>query len=451
MLYFQSQDKVKILSVIFWLTLFICSLVLSLFITTMSFFSYLYFFALWGALVFSLYRDHFLDFTKAYLVGALVTIVFFLFQISAYPDSYGTTHPLGSWSDDSFFFALMADILPPGLYVRDFYYEYDSFFSILIRSLTPFHIGHPSDVVFFLAGVLGILAVFTYRLALRWISDTNVARIAYWMTVFSPLYWMFGGSILIRDTLIAAFFVYIIDCLYERRQVLALLVFSGLFALRPGSALLALALIAILFFREIFRFNRIVPLLMAVAGSITALWLYQDFVIVFAMNLISGTSEGGAISLVSREFIVGMGEGSGEEVLSSVQDLPFPARLLLNGFYMFLFPFFTWDDFMFREVFDLRYFLLSGIVPILGIFLNTWFFSGMLTKNVNFKMRKLVLTAFLFGLVFIGTYSMQGRHTLLLMPFYYIICAYGLTYSIKWIKYICLGLAVILFVVQALR
>lgn len=448
---YNEGPKIRTLNLLAYTLVAFLSLSLCSYITPTAFLSYIYFLIFWVCILLIFHRRELIDFVKSYLICALATIIYFVVQINVYPDSYGTTHPLGSWTDDSFYFALAADALPPNLFVRDFYWLYDSFFAQILKFITPFKITHPVDTIFFVSGVWAILPVFTGRLALAWTGDASVANAAYYMSLFSPIYWMFGGSILVRDTFTAACFVYSILCVQEKRFLAALIISFLLLALRPASAFLAVVLCLILFWRP-FIYNRKmwVGLFTVIVGSFATIYLLQDVLINYIFKMSSGTSEGGAISLMARELLSSTGQDGGEEVLIYIQDFPFILRLILNGIYVFLFPFFSLDSFMFRDHFDLRMVLLAGAAPVIAVWLNAWFFNGCLVDSVNFPLRKSVIVAFGLGLLIIGTYSMIGRHVTVIMPLYYIICAYGLAKSGRRTMLVAYGLAVALFFVQVI-
>uniref|UniRef100_UPI0040480B15 hypothetical protein n=1 Tax=Yoonia sp. TaxID=2212373 RepID=UPI0040480B15 len=452
MKYPETKLEIKGFGLLFSLSLFFLSMVLSSFITLTSPFSFVYFVSLWCAIIYLFHRVEFNYFLNAYLINSVVVIIFYLIQIDVYPDSYGTTHMLGAWTDDSFFFALAADEIPGDLYVRDNYWLYNSYFSQFLNLITPYKISHPVDIIFFMPGVSATLAVFTRRVALLWTGDIRIARVAYWLSIFSPVYWMLGGAILIRDTFTAAIFVYTAYCLQKKQYLGGTLALLALFGLRPASGLLALATYIIIFWHSLVTYRRILWVLLLVGGSVAGLiTLYIDPIMTYVVNSLSGTSEGGAISLYARELITDKGQNGGEKIMIGIQELPYLVKLVLNGGYVFLFPFFSLDGFTFKDHSDVRLFLLSGLAPIMTIWTNAWFLKGCLAKTPQFQLHRSVLASYLFGLLVIGTYSMMGRHTATFMPLYYIICAYGFSKRDISIALPSYGVSIVLFVFQVIR
>ena len=452
MKYPETKLEIKGFGLVFSLSLFFFSMVLSSFITLTSPFSFVYFVTLWCAIIYLFHRVEFNYFLNAYLINSAVVIIFYLIQIDVYPDSYGTTHMLGAWTDDSFFFALAADEIPGDLYLRDNYWLYNSSFSQFLNLITPYKISHPVDIIFFMPGVSAALAVFTRRVALLWTGDIRIARAAYWLSIFSPVYWMIGGAILVRDTFTAAAFIYTAYCLQKQQYMGGTLGLLAIAMLRPASALLALVIYIIIFWYSLINNRRLLWSIFVVGVSVAALvTMYIDPVINYLVQQLSGTSEGGAISLYARELLTNQGENDGEKIMRAIQDLPYLVKLVLNAGYVFLFPFFSMDGLMFKDHFDMRAFLLSVLSPVMGIWTNAWFFKGCLGSTSKFPLHIAVLSGYLFGLLIIGTYSMSGRHTALFMPLYYIMCAYGFTKSdiSKALPSYCAS--IVLFAFQVLR
>lgn len=418
-----------------------------------SFASFLYFGALAYIVIYVLDRRVTLDFPIFYVLSGCIAISFIYVQSTIYPDSYGTTHMLGSWTDDSFFFALMADELPSGIHLRENWYQYTQNYSTFIKTIFPFRINHPADVIFFQSAIGTILAIESGKLSFHLIGNARLSRLVAFLTVISPYYWMFGGVILIRDTSVAALFVVTLNCIIERRWVMSVVLFFCQFLLRPSTALLSLTLYC--FYK--FDYEKLKISRMIFLGIIFGSFLYVfhelilQTIIDFAIGIYNGTSAGGGVSLVGRSLISELVSSDRNQIFISIQNYPLVVRYILNGLYVFFFPFVSLEDISSMQRFDIRFILLSLIVPILNIWLNAWFITALFTKNPEFSHRGRIVFIFLLGIVLIGTYSMQGRHKTVLMPLFYILAMYGFVYGKLKVKVFSYWLSFLFFFMQLTR
>ena len=147
--------------------------------------------------MFAFDRAKWVDFVSAYLVNALLTALYVVIQVHFYPESYGATSPLGAQTDDSFFFSLVADSIPPGMETRPNYDQYTYGFTTLVRYVTPFSVVHPVDVIFFLSVIAGLICVYTKQLAYLMTSNARAAQLAYFLALFCPMMLMNGGAVFV--------------------------------------------------------------------------------------------------------------------------------------------------------------------------------------------------------------------------------------------------------------
>jgi hypothetical protein len=422
-----------------------------------------WYFGLWSGLVLMLHRRDGGPFVLAFLLNSAFIAGFFVVQTQVYPDSYGTTSPLStSWTDDSHFFSLLADELPPNLLVRDQYFLYSQTFSTLIRALTPLPIVHPMDAIFFQSGTAALLATFTRRLMLQLGAERKLASVAYAFTVGCPFLLMNGGAILLRDTLAAALLVYTISTLLNRRWFLAFAAILLQLAIRPGTGLILLPVIVVVFRGDLASFVRRHPVSAPIAllgaplllvGLVLAFWdtLFALAPDLFAAALLSASG----VDLLGREVIDDLtATENANIVFLAVQELPFPVRLILNGAYMFLYPFLS-PRYAFAGVdFDLRALTMNLLFPVYAIWLNAWFIAGVLCRRHVLKRQREIVWAIIVGLLLIGTYSLQTRHKTVLFPLYYIVVTIGLcraTPSERRIGYWCSSMLALLQVAFAAR
>jgi hypothetical protein len=393
-----------------------------------------WYFGLWTAAVALLHRAEVGRFALAFLVNSAFVAAFYVVQTAAYPDSYGTTSPVSSsWTDDSHFFSLLADEVPARLYVRDQYFLYSQTFSTLIRILTPLPIVHPMDAIFFQSGTAALLATFTRRVVLQLGGDRQLAGVVFALVVGCPFLMMNGGVILIRDTLAAALLVYTISCLLGRHWLPAAGAVVLQLAVRPGTGLILLPVVLIVFQGDILAFARRHPAAapFALIGIplllVAAIVLAWDILMALAPALLSAALlSAGGVELFGREVIDDLTSTENVNVVFlSVQDLPFPIRVVLNGAYMFLYPFLSPRYAFSGEGFDLRSITLNLVFPVYAIWLNAWFIAGAISRRHVLGRERELVWAVIVGLLLIGTYSLQTRHKTVLLPLYYIVVAIG--------------------------
>ena len=415
--------KIFTLSIILALTTFCVLGILT--VNPASIQSFAGYFLVWCVFILVFHRELAKDFIFAFLVNSAFIVVFYGIQTSVYPDSYGTTSSLSSsWTDDSYFFTLIADSIPPNLDTRDSYFLYNHPFSTLVRALTPFSINHPIDVIFFNSGIAALLATFTKTFLLQLSDNLRLAKTVYIFIILCPFLMMNGGVIFIRDTFVAALFIYSLSCINSGRVMLAMASIFLQFLVRPGTALLLIPAYIIIYWRDIFGSS------MRVVGLIVALLVIMIFgLIIFEFelpNIIEGTSEGGAVKFIGRELIVSYMDNSEKNSLFlAIQELPYVIKFFFNGAYIFTYPFLSPKYAFEGRNFDVRSIIMNFIVPIQGLWLNAWFVAGTLARNTIIKRHVEIVFAMVVILILIGTYSLQTRHKTIIYPLYYFIIAIG--------------------------
>jgi len=379
----------------------------------------------WCTFIHIFHRDLTKDFILAFLVNSAFIVVFYWIQINVYPDSYGTTSPLSSsWTDDSYFFTLIADSVPPNLDTRDNYFLYNHPFSTLVRTLTPFSIIHPMDVIFFQSGIAALLATFTKSFILQLSNNLRLGKSVYIFIIVCPFLMMNGGVIFIRDTFVAALFIYSLSCINSGRMMLAVASVFLQFLVRPGTALLLIPAYIIIYWKDLFGSS------VRAWGKVVALLVIAVFgLIIFQFELqeiLEGTSEGGALNFIGRELIVSYINDSEKNLLFlKIQELPYIIKLFFSGAYIFTYPFLTPKYAFEGHNFDVRSIIMNFMVPIQGLWLNAWFVAGTLARNTIIKKQIEIVVAMVVILILIGVYSLQTRHKTIIYPLYYFIIAIG--------------------------
>ena len=409
--------------------------------------AYLYFYFFGAVVMFLLDRKEFKPFQYAYLTNGFLTVVFITIQTYVYPDSYGTTSPLGSWTDDSYFFALCSDSLPAGLYVRDNYFEYTHFFSSVIKFISIHKINHPLDVIFFQSIIAGILCVYSKQFANQITDDIKVGNIVFNLCLFSPFLLMHGGAILIRDTFVAAFFMLSLCFTNRRRFILVIITLAIQFFTRIGTAFILIFIYVLIFLPEIKSFLKGRKYLIFLV-IIALLFFMVNFVsLIIYLELDSVFLQKG-ITLAGRETFEALEEGNNVNVIFLfIQKQNILIKSILSGAYIFLYPFLNFKGIFNSEGIDMRTFLLNFIYPLILIVINSWFFAAYLSRSKRFES---LLLSLVLGFILIGLFSLQTRHKTILLPLYYIVVAIGFRYATNNSKIIGLGLSLIWFSFQVI-
>jgi hypothetical protein len=414
-----------------------------------SLMNFSYYLFLFCTFIFVFHKDEMPSFLMAFTVNSALISVFYIVQTTVYPESFGTSSPLGSQTDDSFFFALTADSIPPALLLRENYSLYTSPYSDLIRFVSFLPIHHPMDVIFFQSGVAAILTTFLRRFTIQHTGDIRLANIAYFFALFCPFLLMNGGALLIRDTLGAALLIYSLACLNKKQWPLALAAIIIQVAIRPGTGLILLPVYYLVFLPGIRQFSagrasKLIlglPIIMVVglvlAASFLDLTAYQSY---FENMSLSGRDYSNALQV----------DQTANKILLSFQEMPFLIRFFLNGAYIFLYPFLSVAAAFPGEHFDLRSVLLSLVAPAESFWLNAWFIAGLFTRVRVATQQRQIGLAVLATFLLIGTYSMQTRHKTIIYPLYYFIVAIGFAKSEAAERRIGYAVSTVLIVLQIL-
>lgn len=386
--------------------------------------NFIYYFVIWNAFILVFHKEELPAFARAFIVNSMFISIFYLIQTNVYPESYGTTSPYGSWTDDSFFFSLAADRIPAGMELRDYYFSYSETYSTLMRIVSLLPINHPMDLIFFQSGIAALLSTFSRRYALQETGDLRVANATYYLTMLCPFLMMNGGVILVRDTFAAALFVYSLSCINDRRWVAVIGAVALQIAIRPGTAVILLPAYFILNFANFRRMTTGRSALLVV-GPPLALVAAIGFAMIF-LDLSRYQSYLDYMSLGGRDFTdVLASDPSANQILLSIQELPFWLKFPLNGAYMFVYPLFSMNTAFGGPYFDARYAAMNFLYPIMALWFNAWFFAGVITRAKVGGGHRLIVLAFVVTLLLVGTYSLQPRHKTIIQPLYYLIAAIG--------------------------
>lgn len=418
-----ARSALRTRDIVWWIALTVTLLGIFV-INPTSIVNFLYYLCIWSAFIFVFHRDQIGDFILAFLINAAFTSIFILVQVSVYPETFGTTSPLGAWTDDSYFYSLVADAIPPAMEIRDYYYLYSHPFAELIKFLSIFPIKHPMDVIFFQSGIAALLTTFVKVFTFQRTRDDALSNVAFVFAAICPFLMMNGGVILLRDTFSAALLIYSLTCISAKRWPLAVVAFALQLVVRPGTAAILLPLYFILYLpsirsvsgRSAFLYVVGLPLL-----AVGAVWIGFQF-----LDMAQYQDQVDSVQITGRDIISELTNNpSANQILIFIQNMSFLPKFILSGAYIFLYPFLSPDSAFASSRFDLRSVLLSLVVPIQAFWLNAWFVAGAITRVRVSSQQTRIVAAVLVAFLLIGTYSLQTRHKTIIYPLYYFVVAVG--------------------------
>ncbi len=416
---------------IFAIIIFALTVLLTLLTNQHSIVGYLYFLLVWTIFILLFDKKETIDFIIAFLYNGLFTIIYVGLETYIYPESYGTTSPLGSWTDDSYFFSLCADSIPKGLLVREEYWLYSQFYSDLVCFVTPFKIHYPLDIVFFQSGLAAIISTYSKQYSIQCFSNEKLGRMVYYLSIFSPFLLMHGGVILIRDTFVAALFILSLCLINRKRHFFALVAILTQFPLRIGTAFILLPLYIIIYFKDLkCFFSKHLTLIVITITIMISVVISKQNVIIEYFDIESLLLSKG-VSVAGREVFSDLTDTPEmNKIFLFIQQQPFVIKSILSGIYIFLYPFLNFRGIINVQGIDIRTLLLGLVYPVYLFWLNAYFFSALFQKYYPTRLKLLIFTIIV-GFILIGIFSLQSRHKTILLPLFYIVAATGYNYSSK--------------------
>ena len=401
--------------------------------------AYFYFLFFWVIFIFIFDFKELIDFTFAFVFNAFLTSIFIAVQSHIYPNSYGTTSEFTvAYTDDGYFFSLIADQIPNGLVTRYDYQVYSSFYSDLIRFCIPFKVQHPLDAVYFQSGVAAILATYTKQFTSQISKDKKLVRTVYLFCILSPFLLMHGGALLIRDTLVAGLFMLSLCCINLNRWWVVVLTIIAQFSLRPGTGFILLLFYLILYSGAIKQYlskiKNIPQIIFILAVSIV---IASRIYFIFSEDINNYLLQKG-VGATGRELYSDLTDDrnlNNNRVFLLIQSQPFFLKSILSGLYIFTYPFLSFSGIISSKGLDLRTLLVSFVYPIYSIWLNAWVFSIYFHTIREFKNINILKILLVLSCIIIGVFSLQTRHKTIITPLYYILAAIGYQYSGKIYKY----------------
>lgn len=349
-----------------------------------------------------------------------IAVTIYCIQLYNIPDYMGMSGPpeIGG-TDDVGYFETITDA-PMTCSPRRQSFEI-SHFMLLLDFLYPFKIYIPLNVI--ILNLLGItfLPYFTSKLTFLLFQDSKVAKLAGLLLCFCPFV-MLNGLIILRDVWTTTLVIASLYFFASKRYCIFLLLTILLGYIRFGTIIfLVLGLMVLLKERiyTLFVTNR-QALLVSICIVVVSIIFF------FCMLPLLLTFSDGKLetSLFRESFVDVLALQDEEATIVKLARLPILLRIpLLLLFFLFA-PFFKPECYT-DGIFNIRA-IISGILSPIYLFF-CWkyiiksFFIGFFRKTTALPIIQIV---FLCALA-LGTISLQIRHKTVLMPFLYMLVAYG--------------------------
>lgn len=353
---------------------------------------------------------NFFNSTNVFLIYTILCLVLFLFQLNHLPNWYGLSGPYrGVGTDDSRYFAGIADSLEFIPYGAKDYVGWDHWFSNLLDLLYPFPINHPLELVIF--NLLGVVFLPLLGVKLAFKINPSITKINLKLIFLFILFCPFIGSntlIIMREGWVATFILIGLLSYLKKYYLYLILAFSALLYLRPASTIILTALL--------------VPIYLKNTSSIKKILLYLSIPLIFVsiFNMFKGFFLGlGITGLIRTEFIESLlFDLDPNSTIYKIFNLGLPFNIILLPTFFFFVPF---PDFsiIYPEIIP-RHFLEKIISPIYNIFPMSALIYFIQKKSKNIY-GKSILFGYLYSIMIISLMSLQVRHKVMVMPLFYIL------------------------------
>jgi hypothetical protein len=368
---------------------------------------------------------------RLFVFYSLIAIGLYLLSYAAYPAYKGFSNA----TDDLLFFQGAVGSNPVGFQFWENAEEIP--FSKLLRIIAiilPVKNVHLIDLLFFNIFGMSFIPVFTSLVAYLLTKEKKVEKLAYQFSMICPVM-MANGLILIRDGWTAVLFIGAIYFFLSNRYILLLVTAALLFYIRMASGLQLIVALTLFFYYKfsLSRSNYLKKIIL----YMTSLVVVISIAIIIYPFLMEYMLEKNIFSnLFFREayldFMVQGMEATGESSLFyTINTQPFYLRIPLGFTFFLCAPYLT-----------IKHWSPSGAIVPVQIFgeafaiLFLFYFKYMvqavlyLWKNKERGMILLAVT-FFFLILIASQLSLQFRHKVMLMPFFYILVAYGYYHKTK--------------------
>lgn len=348
-----------------------------------------------------------------FVFAALVVYIINLLQ---FPMQQGLTGGEGSRTDDGAYFASAADIIFRGEYGHAVNSETP--YVILMRFLYPFKIIDPINLII-LNVLLGLafLPYLTAKISELLFHDQHVCQSSFWLISFCPFCWS-CGLIIMRDVPSLIFILWAFLLFVKRKYVWMVIPLGLLLWIKFGFIVFLFVLIACYIYFQTGRHLTKKKVWFIIA----ALSLLVILFVVVLPNLFlitGGRLEDG--NLFRDTFLDFLANANEQSLLIQIYQMPIVIRipLLITAFItmpMFAIP---------PGVIESRGILILSYTVYI-MFLCGYAFRLLFTKIKLDSNVRMLLWIILFEALALGMISLQIRHKVILMPFVYMIIAYGM-------------------------
>ncbi|MWB94488.1 hypothetical protein GON26_08940 [Flavobacterium sp. GA093] len=365
-----------------------------------------------------------------FVIQLYILLAIILFQIQKFvmSDWYGFSGDYGGiGTDDSRFYGGVTTNVSSIPYGARSYQGMEHSFVTFLKYLYPFQVNHPLSII--IPNLLGICFIphFTYKAALALTKDIKVSEIAFKLVLVCPFI-LSNGLILMRDGWTAFFMILGLYHFFAGNIIKYIITLFCLMTVRVGSGVLLLVVPFFYMSKIIFSGNVNKVFLRIVLGTAFCF----VFIIVGLPFLLDYLVSKGISGFAREEFVENfIAKADDSSIIYSIYNMPMYLKLPI-GFVFFLFLPFTKIEFFTQGVFNARSVMFTTIMPILQIFYFKYFFSGIFyafRKNEP-HIKKVV---YIYGvlIIIISQLSIQPRHKTGIMPFFYILVAYGIVNNNK--------------------
>ncbi len=408
-------------------------------------FSYIYTFFLFVVINYLLgFRKEFLKNYFVFNFYVLLALLLFLLQKYFIPDSLGFSGGYGVGTDDSGFFARMAqnyEYIPN--HARMHFNTEHSFIDFL-KILYPFPVNHPLSII--IPNILGITFIpFTTQLvAQEVVRNKRSEKLAFWFVLFCPII-LSNGLILMRDGWSAFLTILGLYYLIKKKLFSFIVVFLLLSFIRMGSGLVLITML-FFYFKDLFltgshsiRFIKVSFFIF-----VTIFTLYFGLPIILEYLVQKGVS-----GVERQEFVeTFIKAADSKSIIFKIYTLPIYLKLPVGFVFFLLLPFLSLK-FYTQGFFNIRTIMFTTIMPILSLYYFRYFVIGVIHI---FKKREnkilTILLVYFFTLLLISQISIQPRHKTAIMPIFYVLVSYGFDKKGNIPKYLANLFVLVLFTVQ---
>ena len=438
-----SLQRISFLVFGVWLVLFATS-----FVNMTSVFSLIFYALIYSVFWKSVFKwPDLIQGLGVFVFYAAVTLGLYQWQLVVNPEYFGFSGGLGVGGDDSYFYSLAAPQLPANFPVRDGYWMRSHHYAVVLQFLSKgfgaLHMEvHPLDLLFF--NVLGLATVpfFAKKVTILTTGDSQAAAFSFWVTLICPVL-IANGLILIREGWMAACFIAAFYFAMKRHfLLLGCVLLCALYLRIEIGGLLLISIIA--YFALIERTNtrksaesfqrwRRTPVILAIFSTV--------IILIVGIGVLIGIEEilTTVGSLVYREeflesFIGASNLADGAGTYYKINQLPWFYSVPLGFLFFVGTPFFTLFGLMSNGEYIPRM-LLANVFALLFIFYFAFFVRGLIrVLTQSNPVMTVFAVMFLIDILILSQASMQIRHKVALMPLFYVIVAYGFTYtkSVPW-------------------